>query len=75
MPNDRVIPKLDGLVELRGEIAHRVSAADPVYKATVVDHIDFVKRLAVKTHNQVIRHLAKISKDAPWPALHYGDIA
>jgi len=75
MANDRVLRKLDNLVDLRGEIAHRVSASEPVYKTVVTDHIDFVKRLAAKTHNQVTGYVTKTTHKTPWPAYKYEDIA
>jgi len=75
MSNERVRRKLDNLVDLRGEISHRVSASEPVYKSAVTDHIDFVKRLAAKTHNQVTAHVSKLTGQTPWPAYKYQDIA
>lgn len=45
--------RLEKLVTLRGEIAHRVSAARSVHKSDVKRATSFIGRLAVSTHNAV----------------------
>jgi hypothetical protein len=49
--------KLDGFVTLRGNIAHRGVAANTVYKVTVTDYYDLIKRIGAKTGGQVRRHV------------------
>jgi RiboL-PSP-HEPN len=45
--------KLDGYVELRGEVAHRGAAARPIHKSTVKHYFNHVRRLAFHTANAV----------------------
>ena len=58
---DKARAKLDKLVELRGEIAHRGKAKTSVKKATVVDHLGFIKQIAAKTGGSVNAHVKLIT--------------
>lgn len=57
---------LDGLVRLRGRIAHRVSAGVRVGKADGEWYLDLVNRLVEKTDEAVARHITTISGAHPW---------
>ncbi len=59
MSTQRAEEKLLALVQLRGEIAHRVSASRPVHKADVMDYVPFVQYLAALSHNTVRAHVMK----------------
>ncbi|GAA2004290.1 HEPN domain-containing protein [Catenulispora subtropica] len=66
MSRVRAAEKLDGFVELRGEIAHRGSAVDSVTKDTVSDFYNHVKRLVDATEGHVRRRLRESTGVAPW---------
>lgn len=72
MPAYRSRRKLDALVTLRHEIAHRVSTRRPVYKVTVIKHADFVHRLAEVTSNHLREILLSKTKKSPWIPVTYG---
>jgi len=63
--------RLDKLIDLRGSIAHRVSASHKVLKKDVRIHIDFVNRLAVQTSNAVRVALISRTKIEPWEEFEY----
>lgn len=74
--------KLTRLVKLRGEIAHRVGASTPVHKENVYDHLEFIQRLAAKTHNVVRRHILDITSQQrltiagkEWDTVSYRSVA
>ena len=58
--------KLEGLIELRGSIAHRVTSSKKVYKYVVEDYVDFVTRLAVISSNRVLAFVTARTGTAPW---------
>ena len=61
MKAERARVKLDQLVELRGEIAHRGRAKTSVKKSTVVDYLEFIKKLAARTGGTVNNHVKRIT--------------
>ena len=61
--------RLVRLVELRGEIAHRVSASRGVIKRDVTQATDFVQRLAVASSNRVRQHVHACVGKYPWQAV------
>jgi len=67
----RATQKLDELVNLRGAIAHRVSAGRPVHKQTVIEYTDFVNRIAVKTSNHIRDFIFARISEAPWGVFAY----
>ncbi len=66
MTPEKARERLDGLVTLRGAIAHRVTTVQTVHKAVVTDYSLFVRRLAALTHNHVLRFVAKQIGFEPW---------
>jgi hypothetical protein len=58
--------KLDELVTLRGEIAHRVSAGTAVHKTTARGYAEFIQRLAVCTSNAAKDYLDALTGSSPW---------
>jgi hypothetical protein len=52
--------KLDRLVTLRGDIAHRSKAADKIKKSTATDFMEHVGRLVESTDNYVNNEIQKI---------------
>lgn len=64
---------LDSLVELRGSIAHRVSASRVVRKNDVSEARELLARLAVKSHNAANRHLTKIIGSKPWEGFWFNE--
>jgi hypothetical protein len=64
--------RLEKLVTLRGEIAHRVSVDRSVRKKDVENAGDLIARLAVATHNAVNNTLRKRFGHRPWPDVRWG---
>lgn len=65
--------RLDALVALRGDIAHRVKSDKTVLKSDVEDAIDFVQNLAVITSNRVAIYVRLKTKSLPWKGVKYGN--
>ena len=63
---------LESLVEIRGGIAHRVSASQAVTKADVIYYRKFVYRIAVITANRVLAYVYAKTKQKPWSHYTYG---
>lgn len=59
--------KLEGLITLRGEIAHTVKTA-----ASIKEYDYFLCRLAVISHNRCTDHLGEICGKAPWIKYKFG---
>jgi hypothetical protein len=57
----RAREKLDKYVTLRGEIAHRGTAAKTVTKAQVEDYFDFIKKIVSKTGGSINSHVGKVT--------------
>jgi hypothetical protein len=72
MSREGAVKKLDNLVTLRGEIAHRVETTKVVKRAGVEAHRDFLYRLAVKSSNSVRSHLKTRTGKVPWTSVRYG---
>lgn len=58
--------KLDEMVALRGEIAHRGKAKAAVMKADVRDFAMFVAAIAVRIDGQLNEHVESVSGVRPW---------
>ena len=69
MKADRARGKLDRYAILRGEIAHRGTAAKSVTKAKVEDYFDFIKRLVSNTDGAVNSHAKRVTGKPLWPTL------
>ena len=67
MSHIRSAEKLAQLIELRGNIAHRVKTSHPVMKADVVQYKQFIYRLAVITHNRTNVFLQTRFATKHWP--------
>jgi hypothetical protein len=64
--------RLERLIELRGEIAHRVMATKPVKKKLLHQSGDFVCRLAARSSNHVLQYVYSRTKLEPWIPVRYG---
>jgi len=71
MPPDKARRKLDRLVTIRGNIAHRVRHVKLVRRPEVDDLVAFVNRLAICSHNGVVKHLVGVVEKSPWPLSEY----
>jgi hypothetical protein len=58
--------KLDALVALRGEIAHRGRIKEELDIEFISSHLKFIKKLASKTDETVSSHLKKVTKKSLW---------
>lgn len=73
-PNKNVIERLDKLITLRGEIAHRVATSKPVRKSEVVQNLNFIGYLSVKLSNIVSEYLWAQTQKDPWTIMSYGAV-
>ena len=72
MSNDRAKEKLQNLIELRGEIAHRVESSSPVYKKDVEAYLKFIKRLGTILHNRTLALIYARTNTIPWRRYRHG---
>ena len=63
----RATKKLNEFVTLRGSIAHRGKSSKSVRKSQVIDYLEFIKKLAVKTGGKVNRHVKSVTEKPLWP--------
>jgi HEPN superfamily RiboL-PSP-like protein len=63
--------RLENLVQLRGEIAHRVKASSSVKKAHVLKSSEFISRLAACSSNHVRSHIHSLTGINPWVQVTY----
>lgn len=61
--------KLDELVSLRGEIAHRVKATREVHKGDVRNAEDLIVRICTASSNAVRAHVEQRVGKAPWVSI------
>jgi hypothetical protein len=66
--------KLEKLVELRGEIAHRVKATKAVKKQDLLESSQFVARLAARTSNTVRAFVHGRIGTHPWVQVNFGNV-
>ncbi|WP_158632711.1 HEPN domain-containing protein [Amycolatopsis sp. WAC 01416] len=62
----RASEKLDEFVTLRGEVAHRGSAADGIRKTQVRNYYNHIVKLVGKTEARVARAVADAIGTPPW---------
>ena len=60
------INRLDKLIDIRGEIAHRVAVNDAVTKAYVRRSIALILRLGAVSSNRVHTYISNIVGKDPW---------
>ena len=72
MSNDKARQKLQNLIELRGEIAHRVESSTAVYKKDVEAYQKFIKRLATILHNRTLALIYARTTTTPWRRYRHG---
>jgi RiboL-PSP-HEPN len=66
--------RLEALVSLRGEIAHRVTTAQSVRKAHVTRASQLISRLAAISSNQLRLFVQQRTGNVPWGRVRYGGI-
>jgi hypothetical protein len=71
--NSSVLQALNGLVTLRGEIAHRVQTSRAVHKTYITRSLELVNRIAAISSNQVLGFVAQRVHDRPWIEVLYGN--
>jgi RiboL-PSP-HEPN len=72
--NDAITQRLEDLVTMRGEIAHRVVSSRAVLKRDVETAAELVQCLAVTTSNTVRKFLIGKTTVAPWPTYKFGKV-
>jgi hypothetical protein len=70
--NSRILSKIEKLVSLRGEIAHRVSAKQSTTKHYVLESIDLVLRMATISSNRVGSLIQTRISKLPWSIYKHG---
>ncbi|MER5432892.1 MAE_28990/MAE_18760 family HEPN-like nuclease [Streptomyces sp. NPDC002588] len=68
MTVERAKKKLDDFITLRGEIAHRGSAANSVTKPQVNEYYNHLKRLVDRTEKHVASKVSQSTGKDPWPS-------
>jgi hypothetical protein len=68
---DRSRDKLERLLTIRGDIAHRVRHTGFVTRPELDDFVAFTDRLSILSHNAVVDHLVEVASAAPWPKMEY----
>lgn len=71
MSVDKSKEKLIKLIELRGNIVHRVQTSHNVTKSDVSENKEFILRLAVISNNRAISFLEEKTKQKPWRTMRY----
>lgn len=66
MAVDTARTKLDEYIRIRGNIAHRVSHDETVYRSWGSDYSNHIQRLVRNTEDTVKEHLHTITGIAPW---------
>ena len=59
--SDDATKRLDELVKIRGQIAHRGRVTQKLNKKFVEDHLDLLRRLVSKTGGRINAHLKKVT--------------
>ena len=62
---------LDTLVTLRGGIAHRVKHSRSVRKQDVINALDLIGRLSIRSNNEVRKHVHSCTGKYPWGLATY----
>lgn len=70
--NETASKKLEDLIDLRGEIAHRVEASKSVYKKDVLEYRAFIGRIGTIMHNRTLTFLRNKTGRQPWKKYKYG---
>lgn len=73
LSNQSALDKLDRLITLRGEIAHRVKASRSVQRRYVEKSTNFINRLAATSSNAVRVFLNTRVNSYPWIYMRYGE--
>ena len=71
LSSGKAVEKLSSLIDVRGQIAHRVEATESVRKGYVTSSADMISRLAVCSHNRVVKHLSSLSVSS-WSSYRLG---
>jgi hypothetical protein len=69
---ERATARLEALVALRGEIAHRVTTSASVTTVHVKNATEFLGYLSEGSSNAVARHLHQLTAVYPWDRVTYG---
>jgi hypothetical protein len=71
MSPESVRKKLDRLLIIRGDIAHRARHSSSVKRPELDDFIAFAYRLSIRSHNAVATHLAEVTSKNLWPQIEH----
>lgn len=71
MSPDSVRRKLERLLTIRGDIAHRSRHSGFVKRPELDDFVAFANRLSIRSHNAVVIHLTEVTSKSPWPQIEY----
>jgi hypothetical protein len=75
MSNSSAIKTLNNFIDLRGEIAHKLTSSRNVLKKDVVHYAHFINCCGVILHNEVTIHLQSLIGKAPWDTYTYKSIS
>lgn len=69
--NSDTISTLNKLIDLRGNIAHKIKVDDSIGKRDVLYYLNFINNLTVATNNAVTKHVEKRVGQKPWETMKY----
>ena len=69
--NSDTIKTLNELIDLRGNIAHKIKIDDSIRKQDVLYYLNFINNLTVATNNVVAKYVEKRVGQKPWEIMVY----
>ncbi len=73
MPHKTALNKLEALINLRGEIAHRVRSKRKVRKIDIINYARFISRISVIMSNHVGVFVHRCTNQPTWKLLRIGE--
>ena len=73
MPINNSIQKLENLIDLRGEIAHRATSSERVLKNDIVNYAKFISRISVISSNRLSAYVHGLTEKPAWKFLRIGE--
>ena len=66
MTPEEASKKLDSLIEVRGQIAHRGRVTQSLDEKWVTEHVEFLRKIASKTGGAINAHVRQATGKALW---------
>ena len=69
MKAEKARQKLEALITIRGNIAHRARHDKLLRRPEIDGYMNFIFHLAIQSHNAVVKHLIALVGASPWRAV------